>query len=201
MSPHLIHSQTIPICFDHRFDIRFTHPYLSPQTATPNSQYVIGPLGSWWLWPWRIIASCLLRRADPVPGASLHCRSSKSLFCCYPWQKNNSHRKRWHFSPHWSFWYFLILKTYNRSFQCRTFFVSRIQETSDLRLPLLFFQFLLQRERVPQMDDLKGFDNALHSSLRWDSLVTFQTFQIVSCPKRTLIWPFCIFWFIQKGFQ
>jgi len=33
-------------------------------------------------------------------------------------------------------------------------------------LPLLFFQFLLQRERVPQLDDLKGFDNALHSSLR-----------------------------------
>lgn len=33
-------------------------------------------------------------------------------------------------------------------------------------LPLLFFQFLLHRERLAQLDDLKGFDNALHSSLR-----------------------------------
>ncbi|CAK9052701.1 unnamed protein product, partial [Durusdinium trenchii] len=33
-------------------------------------------------------------------------------------------------------------------------------------LPLLFFQFLLQPERAAQLDDLKGFDNALHASLR-----------------------------------
>ncbi|CAJ1362589.1 unnamed protein product, partial [Effrenium voratum] len=33
-------------------------------------------------------------------------------------------------------------------------------------LPLLFFQFLLQRDRTAKLDDLKGFDNALHASLR-----------------------------------
>lgn len=35
MSQHLIHSQTIPSCVDHRFDIRLTHPYLSPQPPYP----------------------------------------------------------------------------------------------------------------------------------------------------------------------
>lgn len=31
MSQHLIHYQTTPSCFDHHCDIRFTHPYLSPE--------------------------------------------------------------------------------------------------------------------------------------------------------------------------
>lgn len=77
----------------------------------------------------------------------------------------------------------------------------------DLRLPLLFFQFLLQRERVPQLDDLKGFDNALHSSLRWDShvenLSIFQIFHIVSYQKGHLPGIFASFglWKEQTDFK
>lgn len=33
-------------------------------------------------------------------------------------------------------------------------------------LPLIFFQFLLQRESTPTLEDLKGFDSALHTSVK-----------------------------------
>eukprot|EP00930_Biecheleria_cincta_P053513 TRINITY_DN3903_c0_g1_i1.p1 TRINITY_DN3903_c0_g1~~TRINITY_DN3903_c0_g1_i1.p1 ORF type:complete len:946 (+),score=162.40 TRINITY_DN3903_c0_g1_i1:123-2960(+) len=33
-------------------------------------------------------------------------------------------------------------------------------------LPLIFFRFLMQRESIPSLEDLKGFDTALHTSLR-----------------------------------
>eukprot|EP00930_Biecheleria_cincta_P023824 TRINITY_DN17140_c0_g1_i1.p1 TRINITY_DN17140_c0_g1~~TRINITY_DN17140_c0_g1_i1.p1 ORF type:complete len:871 (-),score=186.39 TRINITY_DN17140_c0_g1_i1:281-2893(-) len=33
-------------------------------------------------------------------------------------------------------------------------------------LPIMFFQVLLQKESTPSLDDLKGFDNVLHASLK-----------------------------------
>jgi len=99
-----------------------------------------------------LVSRCELQRPS-LPLFEFHRGTGQQWFSAHASLSASGSRERELRVRYWVFGKLLALAIVNH---CKLSF----------SLPLLFFRFLVQRECIPTLEDLKGFDSALHTSLR-----------------------------------